>query len=103
MNVNCAAPRIDALKRQMLIHSYLYYREDSPLISDDDWQRRANELAALIKEHGHQTGLHDNQFHDWDGTTGMHLIFDDWTVAMAGRLCQYAATQTSPQLDLFYQ
>ena len=34
-------------RTQMLIHSYLYYHEDTTLVSDDTWQRWANELRDL--------------------------------------------------------
>ena len=37
-------------RSQMLVHSYLYYRLDKPIISDDTWQKWANELAELQRE-----------------------------------------------------
>ena len=34
----------------MLVHSYLYYKLDNPIIDDDTWQKWANELAELQRK-----------------------------------------------------
>lgn len=73
--------RIKQLRSQMLIHSYLYYWKDSPIISDDDWQRRANELRDLQKEYNTGIGWYDKEFEDWAGDTGCHLPRDEWVVS----------------------
>ena len=73
----------------MLVHSYLYYVLDDPIISDDVWQQWANELLHLQNQY---KGLdiksdicyYDEVFKDWDGTTGHHLPFDDkWVIRKA--------------------
>ena len=64
---------INRLRRQMVVHSYIYYRLDQILISDDEWQERAERLAKLQEEHGTKHGYLDKVFEFWDGTTGMHL------------------------------
>ena len=61
----------------MMVHSYLYYVLDSPVISDDKWQQWADELTAL-QQQKKQIGFYDEEFVDWDGSTGMHLPKDDW-------------------------
>lgn len=73
-------PLVDKIRQrriQMLVHSYLYYVLDSPVISDDKWQQWADELTAL-QLHEKQIGFYDEEFADWDGSTGMHLPKDDW-------------------------
>lgn len=73
-------PLVDKIRQrrtQMLVHSYLYYVLDSPVISDDKWQQWADELTALQLQEK-QIGFYDEEFADWDGSTGMHLPKDDW-------------------------
>lgn len=70
----------------MLIHSYLYYKLDTSIISDHDWQRWADELAELQHEHPQPIGFYDKVFDGWDGSTGMHLPSDDWIKDKANQL-----------------
>jgi hypothetical protein len=59
---------------QMLVHSYLYYVKDDPIISDDQWQAWADELTQLQNDNPKlKIGYYDKEFFDWDGSTGMHL------------------------------
>jgi len=60
---------------QMVIHSYLYYKADKPIISDDQWQSWAEELTKLQANYPNccKIRFYDGEFADWDGTTGMHL------------------------------
>ena len=59
----------------MVVHSYLYYVMDSPIISDDQWQAWADELAKLQTENPDccKIKYYDREFSDWTGDTGMHL------------------------------
>ena len=73
-------PLIDKIRQrrtQMMVHSYLYYILDSPIISDDTWQYWADELVTLQKQKK-EIGFYDEEFVDWDGSTGMHLPTDGW-------------------------
>lgn len=65
---------IKRLRRNMIIHSYLYYRMDEAIISDDDWQSMANDLVEIQAAHPEPTGYFDELFADWRGDTGMHLV-----------------------------
>ncbi|CAB4133206.1 NAD-dependent DNA ligase, adenylation [uncultured Caudovirales phage] len=62
-------------RAQMLVHSYLYYHTDDPIITDECWQFWANNLEQLQTENPKccKIGFYDKEFKDWDGTTGMHL------------------------------
>lgn len=72
--------RIIYLRRLLLVHSYLYYVLDDPIVSDDVWQSWANELADINSD----VGFYDEEFKDWDGTTGCHLPLEDrWVVSKA--------------------
>lgn len=70
----------------LLIHSYIYYVLNDNVISDDEWQRIAEELKELQKENGYKWGFYDEVFKDWDGTTGMHLPINDWIREKAHRI-----------------
>lgn len=70
----------------MLIHSYLYYILDQPIVSDDDWQRWADELTELQHDHPEPINWYDDAFADWDGSTGMHLPQDQWVRDRAYKL-----------------
>lgn len=60
---------------QMLIHSFLYYKLDSSIIHDLDFDKWARELLGLQKlypEESKAVELYE-EFKDWDGTTGYDL------------------------------
>lgn len=65
--------KIRQRRAQILIHSCLYYLLDDPIVSDDQWQAWANELAKLQEEHGHKIGYYDRHFFGWDGSSGNFL------------------------------
>ena len=71
---------------QMLVHSYLYYWMDDSLISDDQWQAWANELATLPYK---ELGFYDEEFKGWTGDTGCMLPRDDWIINKATQLMRY--------------
>jgi hypothetical protein len=60
---------------QMLIHSAIYYDLNSQIITDDEWQRWADELQKLQTENPDciKIDCWDGWFKDWDGATGAHL------------------------------
>lgn len=70
----------------MLIHSFLYYWKDAPIISDELWQKMADDLEALQKEYGWEWGFYDEHFKDWTGATGAHLPNDEWVVNKADQI-----------------
>lgn len=78
-------------RNQMLVHSCIYYRLNTELISDHQWQTWANELRDLQALFGYQMGYYDEEFKDWDGSTGYHLPNGEPAiVARAIRLLTYA-------------
>lgn len=76
-------------RAQMLVHSYLYYWLDTPIIDDTTWQKWADELATLQLFHSEPVGFYDEVFADWDGTTGMHLPRDEYVHSKAMQLRRY--------------
>ncbi len=82
-------------RRQMLVHSCMYYMLDEALIDDHKWQAWAFDLAELQRRFGYQAGFHDEAFKDWDGSTGFHLpYYHPDIVATAVRLLENAPQQS---------
>jgi len=75
--------RIKRLRSILLVHSYIYYRLCTSLISDDEWQAAADELTRLQAHGPISIGFYDEAFKDWDGTTGFHLPQDHWVAGKA--------------------
>lgn len=82
-----AGSKIVQRRIQMFVHSYLYYVLDRPIVSDATWQRWANELALMQRNHPKLVlNFYDEDFADWDGSTGMHLPQYPWVVDRADHL-----------------
>lgn len=80
------------LRAQMLVHSHIYYERDNSLITDHQWQERADKLtrlqAKVREKYGHcKIGFFDDAFDEWDGSSGYHLpLRDPWVTAKAAQL-----------------
>lgn len=86
MSILSIPEKIRQRRAQMLIHSYLYYVADDPIVSDDDWQKWANDLTDLQKKYPRESkiGFFDGEFSDWTGDTGMHLpLKHPWVISKA--------------------
>lgn len=70
--------KIDFLQRVVLIHSYLYYEEDSPKWSDKKFDEIAQQLVREQQPYAKTTIRIYTQygyvFYDFDGTTGFDLF-----------------------------
>lgn len=76
-------------RRQILVHSAIYYRFDDNIISDHKWQEWAKELCELQIKYpkiAEQCYLHE-YFKDFDGSTGFNLpLTEPWVVRKAQQL-----------------
>ena len=78
--------KINQRRRQILIHSVIYYKLNDSLISDSTWSRWAIELYNLQKDYPEiaETVPYHNAFKDFDPSTGCNLPLDDeWAVGTA--------------------
>lgn len=78
--------KIKQRRSQMLIHSCLYYEMNESIVDDHTWQKWANELAELQKNHPDECNMdfYDEHFKDWDGSSGYHLpLRDPWVYGKA--------------------
>lgn len=69
---------IERLRRSVLVHSYIYYKLNSNLISDIEFDRRAMELVrlqALHPMHNSDDSFMAAIFKDFTGETAFHMPY----------------------------
>ena len=66
---------IERRRRQLAVHSYLYYRLDESIISDHKFDAWAMELVDLQNKYPKiaATAIYAEYFGDFDGSTGYDL------------------------------
>lgn len=71
--------KIKQRRRQMLVHSYIYYELDDNIVSDAQWAKWAKELEQLQKDYPKESAEVEEyeQFKDWDGSSGAFLKFGE--------------------------
>lgn len=86
--IQTIAEKIKQRRRQMLVHSYLYYEKDVNIVSDSKWSQWAMELVQLQQANPDvaKTVEYAELFEDWDGSSGAFLKYDDAIKATADRL-----------------
>lgn len=68
--------KITALQRWVLVHSIRYYEMDSPLVSDEMFDRNCKQLAqmqAMYKDDAFES-RYWYAFDDFEGSTGFYLM-----------------------------
>ena len=67
--------KIDMLERWVLVHSYIYYEMDMPIIPDYQFDQNAHQLAKALRKYPEaaQRSRYAYCFKDFDGSTGHHL------------------------------
>ncbi|QIN94442.1 DNA ligase [Arthrobacter phage Lego] len=74
------ASLIERRRRQILVHSILYYRLDASLIPDATYDAWAQELIRLQREHpeiSEGVAYHRDAFRTFTSSTGYDLPLDD--------------------------
>lgn len=82
---------ISQRRRQVLVHSYLYYELGREIISDVQWDSWARELVQLQKDYPEyaECCVEAVQFRGFDATTGFHLEFTEDVKREASRLLKW--------------
>lgn len=82
------ADKILRRRMQMLVHSYLYYKLNTNMISDRDFDAWGKELVLLQAQYPDIAEQVDyaEDFRDWDASTGFHLPVNEQVVRIAYRL-----------------
>lgn len=83
---------INRRRRQILVHSVIYYQMNDTLIADSTWSKWAVELNQLQKQYPEIASKvpYAEAFKDFDPSSGFNLPLDDpWAVSTARRLIEY--------------
>lgn len=66
---------INQRRRQMIVHSIIYYRYGTSVISDTQFDKLAKELVVLQEKYPQESkvAIYNEYFEDWDATTGFQL------------------------------
>lgn len=73
------AELINRRRRQILVHSIIYYRLNDNIIPDSQWTQWAVELEELQNKYPDiaAEGYHAEKFKDFDHSSGFNLPLDD--------------------------
>ena len=77
---------INRRRRQILVHSVLYYEMNTNIVSDSQWSTWAKELDELQKKYPNiaRQCVYSEDFDNFDPSTGFNLPLDDpWAVRKA--------------------
>lgn len=93
---------INRRRRQMHVHSTIYYYLNTSIIDDATFDKWAVELANLQKQYPQfkHTGYMHTVFADWTGDTGMHLPVTDTALDLAERLVADAENRTGTPVPI---
>ena len=83
------AELITRRRRQILVHSVVYYKLNDNIITDQQWGEWALELETLQKQYPEISAKCPlaKEFEDFDHSTGQNLPLDDpWAVSKAIQL-----------------
>lgn len=83
---------INQRRRQVLVHSVIYYKLDDNIISDSKWSAWANELDTLQKLFPDEAKecVYSDAFENFDPSSGFNLPLDDpWAMRKAQQLLQW--------------
>lgn len=78
-------------RRQVLIHSYIYYSLNTNIIDDHTYDLWTKQLAELQQNHPKESAnvkFYYEEFADFDGSTGFHLPKDPWMHDLGLRLIE---------------
>lgn len=68
---------INRRKRQILVHSFLYYQMNTNIISDHTYDAWSKELATLLKDYPEESKqtVYYEEFKEFDGSSGYDLPY----------------------------
>lgn len=74
-------------RKQLLVHSLLYYALDVTLVTDDQWTSWAKELATIQKQNPEIAGqcVYAAAFEGFEGASGFNLPYVDEEIVMIAR------------------
>lgn len=91
MNKNQIEELINRRRRQILVHSVIYYQMNDSIIDDSTWNKWAKELEELQRKYPKisEECVFNEAFKDFDSSTGYNLPLDnEWAVRKATELLE---------------
>jgi len=89
IEINKITELIKRRRRQILVHSYIYYQLDKNVIDDavySQWSEELFNLQKLYPDISENTEFY-KEFKDWDYSTGFNLDYHkEWVYRIAKRL-----------------
>lgn len=88
---------INRRRRQVLVHSYLYYKSDTSIISDFTFDTWCKELVQLHNDHPKESSkaVFQEAFSGWQGFSGYDLFKNDTMAEVWARQKAFQLTQNS--------
>lgn len=82
---NATLEKINQRQRQIILHSVLYYKFNTNLVTDEQWNEWAKELVQLQADYKELTkkSVFYVTMQDFDASTGFHLADNEWGIAKA--------------------
>jgi hypothetical protein len=96
------ASLIQRRRRQVLLHSFLYYKQDDPIVSDRVFDRWCRELVSLQEDNpaeSESVEYHLDYFRDWDGSSGFNIPFTRQDELKAAMIVGYHARRGGGVVD----
>lgn len=71
--------KIEQRRRQIMVHSYIYYEMDDSLVSDAQWSQWAKELVWLTQEFPDiaKECVYSKEFDGFEGSTGFDFKYPE--------------------------
>lgn len=97
--------KIRQRRRQMLVHSYIYYELNENIVSDAQWTKWAKELQELQERYPKESAEVEeyDQFKDWDGSSGAFLNFGENIKTVAKILLEHKNCSNQYENPIFAQ
>jgi len=78
MGLQTITEKIEQRRRQILVHSCLYYQMDSSYISDATFDNWCKELVEMQQNHPSESkvGIYYDYFKDFTGSSGFDLPYN---------------------------
>lgn len=92
MNPNDIIALINQRRRQILIHSIIYYILDDSIVTDAKWTQWATELEELQKQYPDiaEQCVYADAFRGFDHSSGFDLpLHDEWATRKAMQLLRW--------------
>jgi hypothetical protein len=106
LNEDPIITKINQRRRQVLVHSCLYYKFDESIIEDHVYDKYARELKSLVTKYPDKAkkAVFSEKFKEWDALPDFYSGFclpldDDWVVHKAKQLLQHKRKEDNEKVD----